>query len=254
MFPQTDQIAFAGDWHGDLRFAQKALKYIEKSGTKLIIHTGDFGAWPDEKDPLSPSGYLRGLESEANRLGITIMFVDGKHEHHSWLGALPIDRDGIRRISNHIWHLPRGFRWEVNGITFLALGGAYSVNRNMLTMGVNCFEEEVIDHGDVEKAIAGGKADVMITHDAPNLVEIPHSKAHLFPKEAIEIAERHRDLLGKVVDRVQPKHLFHGHFHQRYEAIRARRGFATAIHGLDCNGGGPDLSHNIIIYKTRLLG
>ena len=49
------QIAFAGDWHGDLRFAQKALKYIEKSGTKLIIHTGDFGAWPDEKDPLSLS-------------------------------------------------------------------------------------------------------------------------------------------------------------------------------------------------------
>ena len=49
----------------------------------------------------------------------------------------------------------------------MALGGAPSVNRLRLTEGVDWWPSEVIQEEHVEATIAGGHAEVMLTHDSP---------------------------------------------------------------------------------------
>jgi hypothetical protein len=42
-----------------------------------------------------------------------LLFADGDHEDHDRLNGLPIDSDtALRKITNHIRHLPRGYRWK----------------------------------------------------------------------------------------------------------------------------------------------
>lgn len=58
-------------------------------------------------------------------------------------------------------------RWELGGRSFVALGGAPSVNRHLLTEGVDWWPSEVIGEAHVQSTVAGGAADVMLTHDSP---------------------------------------------------------------------------------------
>ena len=55
----------------------------------------------------------------------------------------------------------------MGGRSFVALGSAPSVNRHLLTQGIDWWPSEVILEEHVEATIAGGHAEVMLTHDSP---------------------------------------------------------------------------------------
>lgn len=67
-------------------------------------------------------------------------------------------------MSDHVTLLPRSHRWEMGGRSFVALGGAPSVNRLKLTEGIDWWPSEVIQEEHVEATIAGGHAEVMLAH------------------------------------------------------------------------------------------
>ena len=46
-----DKIAFAGDWHGDVPYALKAISWAAKKGVKAIVHVGDFAGYGEEYTP-----------------------------------------------------------------------------------------------------------------------------------------------------------------------------------------------------------
>lgn len=253
-------FAVAGDWHGNTRFATKALSYARRNGANVVLHLGDFGAWPDgattDNDPRLQCHYINTLEQHCAQEDILLLFIDGNHENHPWLNSLPVDEDGVRRITEHVWHLPRGFTWEWGGTRFMALGGAYSVDRWHRTLGVSYFEEETISLADANRAVEAGEVDVMFTHDCPDQVEIPLKGDFDFPHDALIAAEAHRALLGMVVDEVKPKHLYHGHFHVRYDGVRdslSLTGVRTEIHGLHCDHGSPTLAHNVVFLESSGL-
>lgn len=227
MLDNTSTFIVAGDWHGNLHYALKALNYAQEKETKVIVHVGDFGFEPQ-------SYYLDSLNKFALKSGIHILVVDGNHENHDWLNSKPISIDGTKHIKDRIWHLPRGFRWEWMGVQFVALGGAYSVDRKSGIPYIDWFPTEVISIPDAYKTIEGGVADIMITHDAPSNVDIPLSNDGWIPTNALEQSHKHREWLGEIVDNVQPKHLFHGHYHIKYDSIRENsNGSQTIVHGLD---------------------
>jgi hypothetical protein len=99
-------------------------------------------------------------------------------------------------------------------MTWLALGGAYSVDQHKRTEGRDWWPEEVLTEDDAGIAMDGGRVDVMLTHDSPDGTDLG---AKLPPNpyfpEHLEGAQRHRKLLGRVVDEVCPQVLFHGHYH-----------------------------------------
>lgn len=227
MLEDIVQFAIAGDWHGNSNYAVRALNYAHKNGAEVIIHVGDFGVTPRQ-------GFINHVNNVAEQLNMHVLFVDGNHEHHDWLNAQPIDEDGVRRLASHVWHLPRGFRWEWCGVTFVALGGAYSVDQTWRVPHVDWFPDEIISITDAYKTVEGGIADVMITHDAPNDVALPLRDSDWIPPNDLVKANRHRDWLGQIVDNVRPKHLFHGHYHVKYDATRINvDGTKTIVHGLD---------------------
>lgn len=239
-------VVLAGDWHGNRCRAEEALVETAKYGVNVLVHLGDFGFWT----PGSGSrAYLDGIEERCKDLGITLMWVDGNHEDHASLNAIPLSVNGTRYVRPHIIHLPRGFRWTWNGKTWMALGGAHSVDSLIRKLGVNVWEEERLSEDDVTRAVAGGAVDIVAAHDCPNKVYVPYPVSNTFPLSQIALAERHRDVVGDVVDAVRPSILFHGHYHVRHTGERPLPdGGVTKIVGLSDDTG--PLYDNITLFDV----
>jgi predicted phosphodiesterase len=233
-----DQIAVAGDWHGNLAWATRVLNWVSQQGIRVLVHTGDFGFWCE--GVLRTELYLDGVNKVCEELDMVVLWVDGNHEDHERLHRVPVDESmGVRVIRDRVIHLPRGFRWTWHGKKWLALGGAASVDKNARIEGRDWWPGEVISSAEAERVISEGRADVMVTHDAPDRVNIPgitdreHSP---FTPEIQRYADNHRALVGAVVDEVKPTVLFHGHMHRRYQFLRVTDTARTLVVGLDCDG------------------
>lgn len=229
-FPTSpDRVLLAGDWHSNTPRAVELVRIARAKGCTVVVQLGDFGFWvPDRRT----TNHLDRINAACIENNVTVLWVDGNHEDHTTLNGAPISPKGFRRTRSHIIHLPRGFRWEWHGDTWLALGGAHSVDTFMRKEGVSVWQEEHISEDDVRRAVEGGPVDVMVTHDCPDGVDIPGLTSQ-FPDHELRRADLHRKTLGDVVDVVQPYMLFHGHYHVRYTARRARPGGGdTLVTGL----------------------
>lgn len=232
-------VALAGDWHGRLPYASDAIRAAKAGGAEAIVHLGDFGY------RFEPS-YLHGLDAVLE--DTPLLFVDGNHEDFDWLLEKPLADDGTRPVSRCVAHLPRGLRWVWHGRTWLALGGAYSVDRAHREEGESWWPQEQIGDEDLGRACEGGRADVLVAHDSPAGVASPRGyAAGSFPAEDEAINESHRERVRAVADAVSPRLIAHGHFHTRY---RAALGVATVL-GL-CHDGHP-VEQNLAWLDARTL-
>ena len=225
------RVAFAGDWHANTRWGIAAIQHAADRGAEVIIQLGDFGYE-------FRAAFLDGLERALTRTGLCLLFVDGNHEAFPTLLRYPVRDNGLRQLTDRVWHLPRGFRWIWGGVRWLALGGAHSVDRPWREPGVSWWPEETLTDADLARASAGGPADVMVSHDCPAGVSIPGlaDSAHLWPAEELMASDDHRARMRTVVDAAQPTAIWHGHFHRRY-TTSAELGYGpVTVHGLDCDG------------------
>src|SRR6516225_8423012 len=144
MEPVPERIGVAGDWHGNMAWATRAVRKISAllpaDGPRIIVHLGDFGIWP------GPGGreYLSRLDAALTAAGAVLSFVDGNHEDFAQLARLRPGPDGRAQVTERIWHLPRGHRWRWHGRDWLALGGAVSLDRAVRTAGADWWPEEEI--------------------------------------------------------------------------------------------------------------
>lgn len=210
--PKRDFI-LAGDWHGNTRQALDVIFEAEKSGIDTIIQLGDFGIRKGH------TSYLDTLQKYLGMFDMNLLFVDGNHEDFHRLNRRIMNDDGTRYIRDNISHLPRGYRFTWHKVSFLAMGGAPSINRNKLQR--NWWPEEYITDEEKNWAIAGGYADVMLMHDSPS--DAPNSivdDQYLQDKtlESYGIVDlaycySHREQLREITNKVNPRFLFHGHYH-----------------------------------------
>lgn len=234
MITETNKpIVLAGDWHGSIGQAAKVVDYAAEHEAEIIFQLGDFGIWYNDKP------FLNKLQARLEEHKITLYFVDGNHEDFKRLYAKPIGEDGTRMVRENIFHLPRGHRFTLNGVKYLALGGAASIDRKFRVVDRSFWEEELITDEDVEKAIAGGPADVMLCHDsptsAPNTVTdnvLGQMRAALaFGQDVMTLCAWNRNQLDRVVQAVKPEYLFHGHYHAHMMGVIESTG--TKVTGLD---------------------
>jgi hypothetical protein len=152
-------------------------------------------------------------------VGRTLHWVDGNHENHTKLRSDYSPReDGMVEVRPNIIYIPRGTRWEWGGVSFLGIGGAYSIDKSMRTEGISWWPEELITDEEVEAAIEGGEVDVVVSHDVPSFVDLtPHLIAiGVRPFRWATNTLHCRIQLTNVFDAVKPKKWFHGHYHLRY--------------------------------------
>lgn len=214
------RIVVAGDWHGNEEWAVSVIRRVPTllagESQRLILHLGDFGIWPDKAGRV----YLDRVSEALAQAGAELWFVDGNHEDFDRLDQL--DRkpaaDGRVVVAPRIMHLPRGHRWTWHGLTWLACGGAVSLDRAVRIEDLDWWPQEEITTAQEVAISNSGHADVMVCHDCPS--GVAHTFAHPPPDWAPEDLARndaHRRRLQRIVDAVMPAYLMHGHLHRAYQ-------------------------------------
>ncbi|MFJ2367873.1 metallophosphoesterase [Microbacterium sp. NPDC087665] len=206
-----ERVAVCGDWHGNqgwARIVARALPHLAPDVTTML-HLGDWWMPPDAFDEIF-------AETALTRFYLTV----GNHEDFGRLSPLFDKYPGEAvRVSEIVWLLPRPARLSIGGRNVLSLGGASSVDRESRTEGVTWWPEEAVSDESVAAAIAGGPADLMLTHESPAgtpvraVREILRSNPHWFTKAALEASAASRARVGQVWDAVRPELLAHGHMH-----------------------------------------
>ncbi len=147
---------------------------------------------------------------------------------------LPVRPDGFVEVTGRILWAPQGHWWTWHGVRFLALGGAYSIDRRDRKLDSGrwgWFREEVITPEQAKRAIAGGSADVLLTHDAP-AGALPRVADWPTPYDPATMqSARH---VQAVAEATKPKVLLHGHWHQ-FQQVRLPEQ-ETEVIGLSMDG------------------
>lgn len=246
--PAGGRIVVAGDWHGNTAWAKHVIEKTAALGLDTILQVGDLGIlWPGDVG----NTFAFKVERELNRHGVRLVFVDGNHDNHTALRALPRDTAGFGVISAKtkgggrlrlVRWVPRGHRWTWTGaggrqVHFGGLGGAFSIDYEHRKVGRDWWPavEEVRAH-DVE-TLGPEPLDVLVAHDCPTGA-VPPSTISLDYDDEMR-SRRSRDLLRAAVDATRPHLMFAGHWHQRrvYELDRQDGAHPTAVHVLGMDGG-----------------
>ena len=244
-------IGIAGDWHGNTRWGVSAVRQIcsrlEGEKQKIILQAGDFGVWHPPGDEVwtfagverSRQSYLSAIEEVLSDNNAELWFCDGNHEDHPLLARLLADSDPYGQITPRVRYLNRGSRWKWHERTWLACGGAVSIDKLQRTPGIGWFPEEAITPEQEAVIAMMGEADVLLSHDAPADAPLILSPRHQLPeawKTMLPECEAHREVLQRICMSVKPSYVFHGHYHTHsVKTIHAIWG-KCRFTALDCDG------------------
>ena len=120
-------IFVTGDTHGDVRrFSTEAFpEQKEMTKDDFVVILGDFGLIWNNKQSSYEKYWLEWLNDKP----FTTLFIDGNHENHDLLDAMPVeDWHGgrIHRVMPSVIHLMRGQLYEIDGRSVFTFGGAAS--------------------------------------------------------------------------------------------------------------------------------
>jgi hypothetical protein len=136
-------------------------------------------------------------------------------------------------LRENVGWITRASRWEWNGVSFAALGGAASVDRRFREPGWSWWETESICETDVEQ-LGHDPVDVLVCHDAPGFCNL--SGSYQIPEYDLLRCKQSRDLLDRAIARTRPLHIVHGHWHRRYTTDFSD----VSVHGFGCDQDGFD--------------
>jgi hypothetical protein len=252
-------IAAMGDSHGHthavVRGIQAGAELLPTTGPRVFLHFGDFGFYP----LAYYIRYLRAVSGALAAAGAVMWVIDGNHEDHNLLAGVAASAEDRGHgppymVASHIYWLPRGYRWTWAGRTWVAAGGAVSLNRAQLTPGLDWFPEESLSPADVQAITGPGPADVIVSHDAPSGVHLSMPP----PMPGWDLADvaksdAHRDVLQRIGTVLQPRYWMHGHLHMAYQRETDLGWGPVQVTGLDCDGdpaGPPRINTAVIDLAT----
>lgn len=201
-----------GDCHGDFRKIYQFAEKMELKEGDAIIVLGDMGLlW--RQDRRDANIFIRDFE---DRWKFNLYFVDGNHENFHQLNSLPEDAEGMGYISEHIRHLKRGRRYNINGKDILAIGGADSVDQYWRTPGLSWWQEETITQEDIDR-VEPGYYDYVLSHTCP-LSIFEANKPYLCTLGNIVDDEEplfkiSNNSLEKILDKITFSEWYFGHYH-----------------------------------------
>jgi hypothetical protein len=213
--PEPRRLLVAGDVHCELGWVVALIDIARSEGCHAIVQLGDLGFLPGFGVGMR---FITETASLLRRAGLPLYFLEGNHDD---LDALWRTKrrlvSGFVEIDSHLYYLRRGQRFSWSDVSFLAVGGAHSIDRRWRIgtqplAGTLWWPRETLDDRDLVRASVGGPVDVMFCHDCPAGVTIPGL-------QTIEPAAENRRRLGTIVDAVRPKLLLHAHYHQRFDGF-----------------------------------
>lgn len=219
-------IYLTGDLHGN---PSKLDLFHEKIGKKLtrddyMIILGDFGMiWSTDMQYGYFADMIRIHEYFEQKYPWTTLFIDGNHENFvhlkqfrkkKWNGGT------VSFLTEHCIWLRRGQIYTIDGLTFLTIGGAYSVDKAWRTPLVSWWKDEAITRRDINTAkknlaLYDNKIDYILTHCAPTSVHqiIAHQEKYSDYNHGCKPDSENEALLQEINDLVDFKQWYFGHYH-----------------------------------------
>ncbi len=219
---EPKKLMLVGDLHGNTNWAVHVINSAWALGCDTIVQLGDMGVW---RDNYATNCYLSTVQDTLAENDMHLYWVDGNHEDHSRLvndlaGTVPWDSvaDMLWPTTPNITHQPRGYQWTWWGKTWMAVGGAVSVDKYRRTEGIDWWPQETLTDEQVEYCCRG-PVDVIVSHDCPMGVDIPGlSPPGTWPQWVLYESDLHRRKLRQIWNETGATRLFHGHYHTRYDA------------------------------------
>ena len=245
------RILMAGDTHGDASHVRHLLSVAQLQRCDRIFVLGDFGYWEHTGEGRN---FLNRVDIHADLKDIPIYFLDGNHDKTSLLlenydkSTQFQDGEGFLLVREYVRYARRGLTWIWDDVEFIALGGAYSVDKQWrLDQEAKTGkpeslwfpEEEMTDEemNEILEELDGRSVDVMLAHDKPR-----SSNPDWNRKDFLECLPN-QDRLQAAVQALRPVLYLHGHLHFRYtgQAVypieKMSGGYMgeCRVEGLDCN-------------------
>lgn len=208
----TCDVLVAGDTHGNNEWCADLVRLTTRLGLDVVVQLGDFGYW-EHTD--WGRVFLDDLQAVCAAAGVLWVFIDGNHENHEMLRSLPVSPDGTVKVRDNIVWLPRGFRFNIAGVSFAAFGGAYSIDRRSRVTGRSWWPGEEITDDDLA-ALGTEQVDVLLTHDMPLGITVT-GLTRIHPDDDAR-SYLQRRYVTEAVSAVKPKLLLHGHWHVRHRS------------------------------------
>lgn len=200
------KILMCGDIHGEIESALHALEYAKQNNCEIIVILGDFGYYHNIRRFRI---FLTDISEASIRFNIPVHFIKGNHENHDELRKLTNDNRDVVETEPNVFYHPNANVWRWDGVTFLAMGGANSIDKGDCTEGVDWFRNELITNEDISKAHAVGPVDVVLSHDSP----ISSNITDIFDFTMDPKTRHNRYQLQQVIEACRPKINLHGHYH-----------------------------------------
>lgn len=247
------RVAIAGDWHSSGYWARRALKMLHEQAPDVatVLHLGDFNL--SSNAPWT--AYRKSVvEAMAENRIKRILVTPGNHDDWGQLGRRfhlhPGEPYHLPKTQT-ITFLPRAYRFEIGGRSFMSFGGAASPDQDKRIPNKDWWAEEEPSEHDAARALAGGRVDVMLTHEAidggTRLVDqvIERPNRTLFNEVGLQASRRSRALVTDVWAELAPARLFHGHMHLKAVGhhSRGRSVFSLAANNSVGNIGVLDLAN-----------
>lgn len=214
---RTMSFIISGDTHGLIDISKIVNFFNEHEGEytseDYLIICGDVGI----------CGFLASEELETRKvfrnLPVTTLFIDGNHENFEQLNSYGIDiwnGGKVHFIESRIIHLMRGQIFEIDGVSFFTLGGAYSVDKMYRTEGISWFPEEMPNREEYEEGWhnlekANFQVDYILTHTGPREVVAAMDYGDMGDEAEL------RQYLQRVADNTDFTAWYFGHFHEDTE-------------------------------------
>lgn len=255
----THFIGFAGDWHGNTKWAMQSLEKFDDENIQTIYHLGDFGVWHGEDGEFYRYAINRRLAENDQHMIVTL----GNHENYDLLTTFPLNKEGfaVEYTNPRIWYATRGQLWMHAGLRFASLGGAFSIDKHRRTAHKSWWPQEEITWDNYMalkenmQRLDWSHVDVFLSHDLPAGVDVG-PKAFTLGDHLENEAQRQRKILREAYDYALPQYGFHGHWHKYlvndHVGVNAMTGFSyqTTIYGLTCDG----MARNLAVAEIKIGG
>lgn len=243
----VERVLVAGDSHGDLRYMERLFDVAVEKNCDALYVVGDFGFWPRPEELNAIPEFIRECSEYAENTDVDLYWLDGNHENHDRLlfdyvypwflfhamaGVFPGPFIPITDRVSYAW---RGSQWSWNGKRFMAVGGAYSVDKGRRVKYVSWWPEEEMTYGESRRILEGTRpgVDVMLTHDLPEGADPGWRDGweSLYPAAA-----GNRKMVAEIAAKAAAPLLIHGHMHHRYTSlVRWENGQRCKVVGLGAN-------------------
>jgi predicted phosphodiesterase len=181
-----NQITIIGDVHGKYKRYHEIIRETERH--PYSVQLGDFGF-----------DYS------------TLKNVDPKH--HVFIGGNHDNYDKVNDVPNYLGDY--GHMVNFNGIDFFYYRGAWSIDRQYRTIGIDWWEQEQVKIEGFMQAreiYRQMKPDIVLTHDCPESIA-----AYLLPPNSRIFQQTTGWALQELFNIHQPKMWFFGHWHKSRE-------------------------------------